>query len=88
MRIYKNGRNTAGNRIELAIDGSRFSVVSEKIDAASYPNSEVIDLQGRMVIPPFADLHIHLDYVYSHNPLLNVESEGTLFSGIEGWSAM
>ena len=88
MQIYKNGRNTAGNRIELAIDGSRFSVVSEKIDAASYPNSEVIDLQGRMVIPPFADLHIHLDYVYSHNPLLNVESEGTLFSGIEGWSAM
>lgn len=88
MRIYKNGRNTVGNKLELAVSGQKFAVVAEHIDAEAYPDSEIIDLQGKLIVPPFADLHIHLDYVYSHNPMHSEESEGTLFSGIEDWSAM
>ena len=88
MRIYKNGRNTVGKSLELAVDGEKFVAVAEHIDAEAYPGSEVVDLQGRLVIPPYADLHIHLDYVYSHNPMHSNQSEGTLFSGIEDWAEM
>ena len=88
MRIYKNGKNVVGNRLELAVDGQKFAAVAERIDADLYPGAEVVDLQDKLVIPPYADLHIHLDYVYSHKPSHSQENEGTLFSGIEDWSSM
>lgn len=88
MRIYKNGKNVAGNRLELVVDGQKFAAVAERIEADLYPGAEVVDLQDKLVIPPYADLHIHLDYVYSHKPSHSQENEGTLFSGIEDWSSM
>lgn len=46
---------------------------------------ETIDLQGNLVIPPYVDPHIHLDYVFTAN-IGETNGTGTLFEGIQRWS--
>lgn len=45
---------------------------------------EVIDLEGKLVSPPFVDSHLHLDYVYTLSHMDGAKS-GTLFEAIELW---
>src|SRR5699024_4848261 len=46
---------------------------------------EVIDLKGKLVLPPFVESHIHLDYAFSvGDPYWN--ESGTLFEAIHIWS--
>ncbi|SHT40204.1 Cytosine deaminase [Mycobacteroides abscessus subsp. abscessus] len=48
-------------------------------------NDKVIDLTGKIVLPPFVEPHIHLDYVLTAGtPRWN--QSGTLFEGIQCWS--
>lgn len=50
------------------------------------PADEIIDLGGKLVIPPYVDPHIHLDYVYTLSELGKTgASSGTLFEAIELW---
>ena len=88
MLIYENGRTAKGDHFEFVVEDDHFAEVGEKIDKKKYPQSTVIDLHGKLVTPPFAEPHIHLDYVYSRDPKKNLDSNGTLFSGIENWSKM
>lgn len=88
MLIYKNGRTAKGDRFEFVVEEDHFAEVGEEIDEKKYPQSEVIDLHNKLVIAPFVEPHIHLDYVYSRDPKRNLDSRGTLFSGIENWSKM
>lgn len=46
---------------------------------------EAIDLQGRLVVPPYVDAHLHLDYVYTGRTEGAANTTGTLFEGIERW---
>ena len=47
--------------------------------------SEVLDVQGNLVLPPFIDPHVHLDSTLTAgDPRWN--ESGTLFEGIERWS--
>lgn len=46
---------------------------------------EVIDLKGRLVVPPYVDAHLHLDYVYTGNNEDAKNDTGTLFEGIARW---
>ncbi|MCM3068212.1 cytosine deaminase [Priestia flexa] len=46
---------------------------------------QIIDLEGKLVLPPFVEPHIHLDYVLTAGtPRWN--QSGTLFEGIQCWS--
>lgn len=47
---------------------------------------EVIDLEGKLVLPPYVDPHIHLDYVYAGGDDGSSNKSGTLFEGIARWS--
>ncbi|MEE3425847.1 MAG: cytosine deaminase [Erysipelotrichaceae bacterium] len=48
-------------------------------------NEEVIDLDGKLVLPPFVESHVHLDTcLTAGEPKWNMS--GTLFEGIETWS--
>src|SRR5699024_217873 len=47
---------------------------------------EVIDLEGRLVLPPYVDPHLHLDYIFSGLGEGNANISGTLFEGIQRWS--
>lgn len=48
-------------------------------------NEEVIDLNHKLVLPPFIESHVHLDTcLTAGDPVWNMS--GTLFEGIECWS--
>ncbi len=48
-------------------------------------NEEVLDLKGRLLLPPFIESHVHLDTcLTAGDPCWNMS--GTLFEGIECWS--
>lgn len=49
------------------------------------PAAEEIDLQGRLVVPPYVDAHLHLDYVYTAGSEGARNTSGTLFEGIARW---
>jgi len=51
---------------------------------AEYSGEEVIDLQTKLVLPPFIESHVHLDTcLTAGDPEWNMS--GTLFEGIECW---
>ena len=46
---------------------------------------QVVDLQNKLVLPPFIESHVHLDTcLTAGDPVWNMS--GTLFEGIECWS--
>lgn len=50
---------------------------------------EVIDLQGKLVVPPYVDPHLHLDYAYTLSELGKAGAgSGTLFEAIELWPTL
>lgn len=75
--IYGNPEPT-----EILVDGHRFVAVGNDLDDAD----EVIDLEGRLVLPPYVDPHLHLDYIFSGLGEGNANISGTLFEGIQRWS--
>ena len=49
------------------------------------PEEQVVDLQHKLVLPPFIESHVHLDTcLTAGDPVWNMS--GTLFEGIECWS--
>jgi cytosine deaminase len=46
---------------------------------------ETVDLKGKLVIPPYVDPHLHLDYVFTADMGAR-NGSGTLFEGIQRWS--
>ena len=49
------------------------------------PEEEVLDLNGKLLLPPFIESHVHLDTcLTAGDPAWNMS--GTLFEGIELWS--
>ena len=66
---------------EILIDGG----VIERIGEALPEADEEIDLHGRLIIPPFIDPHLHLDYAYTARAEGATNTSGTLFEGIARW---
>lgn len=46
----------------------------------------VLDLGGKLVVPPYCDPHIHLDYVFTAFNPAAANKSGSLFEGIQRWS--
>lgn len=66
----------------LVVDGVINAVGKDLGEAA-----EVIDLEGRLVVPPYVDSHLHLDYAYTgRDDDAADNTSGTLFEGIDRWS--
>ncbi len=72
-------RNSAANEI-LVKDG-----IIEQIGKDLPAATEEIDLKGRVVVPPYVDSHLHLDYVYTGSGDAAKNASGTLFEGIARW---
>lgn len=73
-------RNTQAN--EFIIENGKFKTIGNDLPEAD----EVIDLEGRLVLPPYIDPHLHLDYIFSGLGEGNANISETLFEGIERWS--
>ena len=68
---------------EMLVEDGVFKEISSHIDATDCP---VIDLQGKLTLPPYVDPHIHLDYVFTARKQGAKNGTGTLFEGIQRWS--
>ena len=47
--------------------------------------TEILVHDGKMIVPPYVDPHLHLDYVFTAN-MGEQNGSGTLFEGIQRWS--
>lgn len=75
----ENAESTSDIRVEDGI----FSEIAPSIEPLS--GEEVIDLEGKLTLPPFIESHVHLDSALTAGQPRWNES-GTLFEGIECWS--
>lgn len=69
--------------VDIAIKDGQFATIST--DQSEATATRELDAQGRLVIPPFIDAHVHLDAVLTvGQPRYN--NTGTLLEGIHIWS--
>src|SRR5690625_6475087 len=64
--IYRNAEAS-----EFIIEDGKFKAIGNDLPEAD----EVIDLEGRLVLPPYVDPHLHLDYIFSGLGEGNARSE-------------
>jgi len=76
-RIYRQHEVTS----EIAVDSGVIQQVGRELP----PADEEIDLRGHLVVPPYVDPHLHLDYVYTARSEGAANTSGTLFEGIARW---
>ncbi|KRM12362.1 cytosine deaminase [Paucilactobacillus suebicus] len=68
---------------DVRIEDGKFVQIADKIDARD--NEQVINGDGKLILPPFIDSHVHLDATRTAGqPEWN--ETGTLFDGIRIWS--
>jgi cytosine deaminase len=76
-RIYRQHDKPS----EILVDQGVIKQIGHGLSGAS----ESIDLGGHLVVPPYVDPHLHLDYVYTGRSEGATNSSGTLFEGIARW---
>jgi len=76
-KIYRNDTAT-----EMVVEDGKIIQIGTKLPKCE----EEIDLHGKLVLPPYVDPHLHLDYVYTLSELgQEGAGSGTLFEAIELW---
>ena len=66
---------------EILVDKGVIKQIGKNLPKAD----EEVDLRGRLVVPPYVDAHLHLDYVYTGGGAGAKNASGTLFEGIARW---
>ncbi len=67
---------------ELLVEEGRFKKIGQNLG----PADEEIDLAGLLVLPPYVDAHLHLDYYMTGQTDQVKNSSGTLFEAIDIWN--
>lgn len=76
-KIYRNDEAT-----EMVVENGKIVQIGINLPKCD----EEIDLKGKLILPPYVDPHLHLDYVYTLSELgLEGAGSGTLFEAIELW---
>jgi cytosine deaminase len=70
-RIYRQNAETS----EILVDKGVIKQIGKGLPKAD----EEVDLKGRLVVPPYIDAHLHLDYVYTGRSTGATNTTGTLF---------
>ncbi len=76
-RIYRQHDHAS----EILVDQGVIKQIGTSLPQAE----EEIDLRGHLVVPPYVDAHLHLDYVYTGRSEGALNATGTLFEGIARW---
>ncbi|RMH78646.1 MAG: cytosine deaminase [Cyanobacteria bacterium J007] len=79
--ILRQGKQLDGDRADIGIVDGKIVTIAAQIDGTG---DREIDLDGRLVSPPFVESHIHLDSALTAGQPRPNQS-GTLFEGIEIW---
>ena len=82
--LFKNARiENAEALSDIRVKDGAFAEIRPGL--APLPGEETVDLNGKLVLPPFIESHVHLDAcLTAGDPVWNMS--GTLFEGIECWS--
>ena len=82
--LFTNARiENAAQTSDIRVEDGIFREIAAKL--SPWEGEEVVDLQGKLVLPPFIESHVHLDTcLTAGDPVWNMS--GTLFEGIECWS--
>lgn len=76
-KIYRNDAAT-----EMMVEDGKITKIGTNLPKCE----EEINLHGKLVLPPYVDPHLHLDYVYTLSELGEEGAgSGTLFEAIELW---
>ena len=75
--VYKNDGAT-----EILVKDGKIKAIGKDLGDAE----EVIDLGGKVVIPPYVDSHLHLDYYMTGQTDEAKNETGTLFEAIDIWN--
>lgn len=87
-QIYKNACIDGREISSFVVENGIFKAFGKDEELiAKYPDAKVEDLNGFIVSAPFADAHIHLDYVYTASLPAKATDSGTLFEAIDNWSS-
>lgn len=83
MLIQNASIENATQTCDIRVAAGCFTEISPQIKPR--PEEEILDLKGKLVLPPFIESHVHLDTcLTAGDPVWNLS--GTLFEGIECWS--
>lgn len=82
--LIKNGYiENSTEKTDIRIEDGLFTEIGINLDAKA--GEEIIDADGKLILPPFIESHVHLDTcLTAGEPKWNMS--GTLFEGIETWS--
>ena len=84
MKKFKNVRLKGQKElVSILVEDGKIKKIAQDIPEAE--ECETIDLGGHLVVPPYVDPHLHLDYVFTAG-LGEENGSGTLFEGIQRWS--
>ncbi|NKI27990.1 amidohydrolase family protein [Arenibacter sp. 6A1] len=75
-KFYRNDAAT-----EMVVEDGKIIQIGTNLPKCE----EEIDLNGKLVLPPYVDPHLHLDYVYTGRNDGGKINSGTLFEGIARW---
>ena len=86
IKLFKNARLKGQKElVSILVEDGIIKKISADIPYEKSTICEEVDLNGQLVIPPYVDPHLHLDYVFKAN-LGEENGSGTLFEGIQRWS--
>ncbi|WKA58556.1 cytosine deaminase [Planococcus shenhongbingii] len=69
----------------IDIQAGQIKAITKAANTQESTSGQVIDLNGKIVLPPYVEPHIHLDYVLTAGTPRWSKS-GSVFEGIEIWS--
>ena len=85
-KLFKNARLKGQKElVSILVENGIIKKISADIPHEKITVCEEVDLNGQLVIPPYVDPHLHLDYVFTAS-LGEENGSGTLFEGIQRWS--
>ncbi len=83
-KLYKNATIAGSQELQdILVEDGKFTAIQAGL---SEDGAQIIDLQGKLVVSPYVDPHLHLDYVYTARGAGAKNNTGTLFEGIQRWS--
>lgn len=77
VNVYKHPEAS-----EILVENGKFIGFGKNLGLAD----EVIDLEGCLVVPPYVDSHLHLDYYFTGKTDEVKNETGTLFEAIDIWN--
>lgn len=71
--------------VDILVEDGTFKEIGPNL-ISRVDNINIVNLEGRLILPPYVEPHIHLDYVYTARDPEAANKSGTLFEGIQRWS--